>query len=342
MPLDVTCPGCRADYSLSDNLNGKRIRCKQCGAIFLVGDEIIAAPVSRARAITSRTESPGTNGSSKMPPVLPAIQPVADASPAPRAASTSRWWLLGGVLGTLGLAFFCCGGTALGIAVLAYSGRTAQTAETIPSETKVPDQPVQPPPAPIQPMQPPPAPIQPMQPPPAPVQPAPVPDPPMGGDAVPWDQRLNALRGGKFIAPPRANGDSLYLEIRSDPKTWVTQGKNYSLRGELVSVKMAARPQGTVITASADGWDLELSGPNKAPLKCGQYLGAKRFPFNGNDPGLTFSGHGRGHNSVTGQFVVWELEANEDNIVRLAVDFVLSGDKDPPIYGMLRYHSTLD
>jgi hypothetical protein len=37
MPISATCPGCRSSLSLPDDLCGKKIRCKQCGQVMLVG-----------------------------------------------------------------------------------------------------------------------------------------------------------------------------------------------------------------------------------------------------------------------------------------------------------------
>jgi hypothetical protein len=77
-------------------------------------------------------------------------------------------------------------------------------------------------------------------------------------------------------------------------------------------------------------------------LKTGEYLNAKHSSSN-NNPGINFSGHGRGCNSTTGQFVVWEFEMSGDQITRVAIDFMMKCEgKDPPLYGMLRYHSKYD
>jgi predicted Zn finger-like uncharacterized protein len=36
MPIKTRCPGCRKEYTLSDALAGKRVRCKKCSETFLV------------------------------------------------------------------------------------------------------------------------------------------------------------------------------------------------------------------------------------------------------------------------------------------------------------------
>jgi hypothetical protein len=58
MTIKTRCPGCKKDYTLSDALAGKRVRCKQCTETFLVRapgpppnvvDEMEEAPPPRAR-----------------------------------------------------------------------------------------------------------------------------------------------------------------------------------------------------------------------------------------------------------------------------------------------------
>src|SRR5262249_17588384 len=36
MPIDTRCPSCRAGYRLSDETEGKKVRCKKCWAAFEV------------------------------------------------------------------------------------------------------------------------------------------------------------------------------------------------------------------------------------------------------------------------------------------------------------------
>ena len=51
-----------------------------------------------------------------------------------------------------------------------------------------------------------------------------------------------------------------------------------------------------------------------------------------------------GSNKVGGHFVIWELEwKGGGKVARLAVDFIhRSEETSPPLYGMLRYNSTLE
>src|SRR5689334_22272028 len=54
MPLAVTCPHCRIAHRLADELDGRLIRCKECGEPFRVGGRRRAAEVADDRPGRSR------------------------------------------------------------------------------------------------------------------------------------------------------------------------------------------------------------------------------------------------------------------------------------------------
>jgi predicted Zn finger-like uncharacterized protein len=43
MAIPATCPGCNASYQLADTLRGKRVRCKSCSEVFIVGGKPFAS-----------------------------------------------------------------------------------------------------------------------------------------------------------------------------------------------------------------------------------------------------------------------------------------------------------
>src|SRR5262249_58619015 len=55
MSIQMACPGCGASYTLSDELRGKKVRCKKCEEIFAVngvakgGLEDLAEPVAKGQ-----------------------------------------------------------------------------------------------------------------------------------------------------------------------------------------------------------------------------------------------------------------------------------------------------
>jgi len=71
-------------------------------------------------------------------------------------------------------------------------------------------------------------------------------------------------------------------------------------------------------------WYLDFAAPNDAPLIPGTYLGATRFPFQDPAvPGLSFSGNGRGNNTLTGQFTVLEARYTAaGDVLSFAADFI--------------------
>jgi hypothetical protein len=90
-------------------------------------------------------------------------------------------------------------------------------------------------------------------------------------------------------------------------------------------------------------WRLELDAPGDASLAPGRYAGAVRFPFHGEGAGLTFSGHGRGCNMLTGHFDVLEVGyAADGSVQRLAVNFEQSCEGFmPPLLGEFRFNSAI-
>jgi predicted Zn finger-like uncharacterized protein len=317
MSLDVNCPSCGAAYSLADDLTGKRIRCKNCGEMFAAGNSQGVAPTERRKAAPSakgRATGPSDLQREPIPKreaPLPSVEQAAEAPPAPSARSSSLWWIVGFLLGGAGLATFCCGGAALGIGLLVYRGNSPSSAAPVASNPSD-----------------------------GPVDGRPNRDKPPDGPPGPRAERMKALHDGKFMQPPRNATEDTSLRVISDPGDFIGQGKTYSYNGnQLVLRKIPAGG----LSIFVDDWSVEFVPPKGGVLKTGEYLNAKRSSSNDNAPGMEFSGHGRGCNSIAGQFVVWELEMNGDQITRVAIDFLMKCEGNgPPLYGMLRYHSKFD
>jgi len=73
-----------------------------------------------------------------------------------------------------------------------------------------------------------------------------------------------------------------------------------------------------------DTWDLRFStGDGSLFEPSTSYLDAQRYPFNGDSPGLSFSGNGRGNNTLTGYFTVLAAVYDQNNILTsFAADFM--------------------
>jgi predicted Zn finger-like uncharacterized protein len=73
MPINAMCPVCRAAYQLADQQGGKKVRCKQCQAVFVV-------PEASAKQVAVRREAIAVP---KAPPPPPPVKRSAPPRPAP-------------------------------------------------------------------------------------------------------------------------------------------------------------------------------------------------------------------------------------------------------------------
>lgn len=91
-------------------------------------------------------------------------------------------------------------------------------------------------------------------------------------------------------------------------------------------------------------WTLNLAAPLGQILKAGTYKNATRFPFQSDsNPGLDFSGSGRGCNQLYGSFTIHEIEFGADNAAsKVVVDFEqhCEGISAPALRGSLSFHSS--
>jgi hypothetical protein len=150
---------------------------------------------------------------------------------------------------------------------------------------------------------------------------------------------IEALRDGKFLKPPRAVVPISYLRAISSKGDFIGQGQSYSYTGDQLSIRTNDRG----VQINVDGWFINFGAPRGRFLAVGEYPDAKWYHFNGDSPGIDFSGKGRGDNRMSGKFVVWELEVQRDRVVRLALDFVQRcEEKQPPLYGMIRFNSNFE
>ena len=89
-------------------------------------------------------------------------------------------------------------------------------------------------------------------------------------------------------------------------------------------------------------WYLNLTAPTDAQLTVGVYSNSARFPDQGSSGGLDFYGNGRGNNSLTGSFTIWEFSHAEDGtLLSFAADFLQydGGNLDAWSKGAIRYNS---
>lgn len=134
-----------------------------------------------------------------------------------------------------------------------------------------------------------------------------------------------------FISPPGdyiGQGQPLTFTLADGD---VTIGQNYGL---------------PVVDLKFDGglnyWVLYLAAPNGAAPLPGTYLNAERFSFQSpGNPGLDFSGSGRGCGSISGQFTVFEFDPTTTPI-RFGARFVQSCEGSmPPLMGTVLFNAVM-
>lgn len=88
-------------------------------------------------------------------------------------------------------------------------------------------------------------------------------------------------------------------------------------------------------------WDVYFAAPQGETLTARAYEGAMRWPFQAaTAPGLSMFGEGRGCNTLTGRFVVHEVEFGPGNqVVRFSADFEQHCDgMTPALFGQVRWN----
>jgi hypothetical protein len=134
------------------------------------------------------------------------------------------------------------------------------------------------------------------------------------------------------------------LFMDSQAGDWVGRGRTWLYSP--ADGRFSATQSGRAVQIGFQGktwWDARFApGPEgwKVP---GAYFNAKRYPFNGESPGLDVTGDGRGCNQQGGWFYVYELEiATDGTVTRFAADFDQHCEnRDVAMYGSVRYNSTI-
>jgi len=170
---------------------------------------------------------------------------------------------------------------------------------------------------------------------------------------------LFSLFTGSAYAAMATSG-SVYLN--AEPGSWVGGGIGadevvWTHGAEGVFTISTNFDQGAAVKFS-DGnyWSFDFAAPTYNPitntisgnqLEVGYYNNATRFPFNSpTRPGLNFSGHGRGNNTLGGWFDILEVVYGTGNeILKLAVDFRQFDESEsmagPSTFGSLRINSDI-
>lgn len=146
------------------------------------------------------------------------------------------------------------------------------------------------------------------------------------------------------------------LYYKSDPGDYIGRGQEKYYTADdldfIVSSNYGSYNRGVYIrmynyyrTSSSNwvSWSAHFAAPYRNLLTVGTYENATRFPFQAYDePGLSFSGEGRGCNRLTGRFEIKEIiyDTISGSVTNFAADFEQHCEgHEPALYGYIRYNS---
>lgn len=136
------------------------------------------------------------------------------------------------------------------------------------------------------------------------------------------------------------------LLMHSQPGDYIGAGGNW-LHTPADGAFSASRNFDNGVTISfqnfpATWWYLDFAAPGEVPLVPGTYEMATRFPFQEpTAPGLSVGGTGRGCNTLTGRFTIFEVVYGAgDAITSFAANFEQHCEgQAPALYGSIRYNA---
>lgn len=147
-------------------------------------------------------------------------------------------------------------------------------------------------------------------------------------------------------AAPAALAQSSVLIMHSRPGEYIGNGGNW-VHTPLDGTFVAERNFDNGVEVRFENfpdvwWHLNFAAPGDVPLVPGTYEMATRFPFQApGEPGLDVSGTGRGCNTLTGRFTVFEIiYGSGAAITSFAANFEQYCDGNPyGLFGSVRYNA---
>ena len=140
-----------------------------------------------------------------------------------------------------------------------------------------------------------------------------------------------------------SGGETRTLLSEADGGTFAFQA--FETFGGAIAVDINNYANDTVPFQDQVGYSVEVAPRAGETLGVGLYLGGTRFPFQDpSEPGLNFSGNGRGNNMQTGYFNILELEIDDMRaIVAFAVDLLQYTETSTTEYSWvsLRFNSDI-
>lgn len=159
-------------------------------------------------------------------------------------------------------------------------------------------------------------------------------------------QLLNALACAVTLATAgTAAAQSTAVYFNSQPGDYIGQGLQQTFTPPNWTFDVDRTSNGVhVRLTGSTWWDVYLVAPQAAVLTPGVYDGAERWPFQSpTRPGLSVSGNGRGCNTLTGRFVVFEATyGSSGEVLSFAADFEQHCEGGgPALFGAVRINSSV-
>ena len=129
------------------------------------------------------------------------------------------------------------------------------------------------------------------------------------------------------------------MHIESTAGDFIGQGKTFDYTADQLKPTMNGRS----VNVMVDGWHLSSAAPTSSRWVWGSIPMQSGFLSIGSSPGLSFSGKGRGLNTLTGAFAIWQLEMSNGKITKLAIDFEQeAAPGKPKLTGKVRINSNFE
>lgn len=137
-----------------------------------------------------------------------------------------------------------------------------------------------------------------------------------------------------------------FLTVNSQPGDFIGQGLSQTFTSsDGTFTAQTTYKDGVAVYFQGGGhfWSLFFGPPNTQSLSKGVYEGAQRFAFRAAPkPGLDVDGDGRGCNTLTGRFLLSEIEIVDGVVQKLAVDFEQHCEGSASaLFGSVRFNSAV-
>lgn len=142
---------------------------------------------------------------------------------------------------------------------------------------------------------------------------------------------------------------SSFIRLDSEPGDWVGRGILQVFTPADGTLTVVGQRESGVVSirfrSSIHSWGLDFAAPRGVELTPGTYEGATRWPFQDPQvPGLSVSGDGRGCNTLTGRFEVFEIVyGSTGEIERFSADFEQHCEGGPAaLFGSVRFNVSIN